>query len=200
VTIAFDRGFAMQSLRGIDHYDKVLELVSIMLKEVNPAFNRIDAETLQSWIEFPNHLFQAVTFKKSLTLGILFALRLKPKSFDALFDYTRQKNELTAEDFAQNHEEAKLYLLSFFAMTPAVGSMLMARLFAHLIVHQKKILEAGFITALDEAGKIGEKMGLKKIDTHTVEGVSVNSYRADLFSIFSSDLLLRTLFDKSHSF
>ena len=200
VSIAFDRGFAMQSLRGIPHHDKVLELLSIMLEEVSPEFVQVKSETLQSWIQYPSHIFQAVTFQETLTLGVLFALRLKPESFDALFDYTKRKSDLTEEDFAESHEEAKLYLLSFFAMTPAVGTMLMARLFAHLIVHQKKILEVGFITALDEAARVGEKMGLEKSDTRIVDDMPLNSYRADLNSILRSDLLLRTLFDKSHNF
>ena len=194
--IDFDRGFTLRSLRGHPRSDELLELASMMIEANNPEFSSVSVESLREWMEYPANLFQVVAYKSSF-LGLLFTLRLTPHAFEEIMAFRRPKAALSPADFATEAEEGCLFALAFFSLTPQVATLLMARLYAHLLAHQRHIEAFGFLAASDDARLIAEKMELKAVGRRQFGSTALSAYRSDLFSLFTSEAVLKSLFDKA---
>ncbi|WP_201352059.1 helix-turn-helix domain-containing protein [Hydrogenimonas urashimensis] len=195
LSVDFAKGFSLLSLRGHPRAGEILELTAMMIDETNSPYTRVSAERLKRWMAYPDHLFVAAAYKDTF-LGFFFMLRLKPESFDALMRFKKRKNELKEEDFAMAGEPACIYLLAFFSLTQQIGTLLSARLYAHLIAHQSEIEEVGFVSSMPETVRIAQNMPLEHTDTYTDGDTAINAYRNDLFAMLSSETMIRILFSK----
>jgi len=187
--------FELITLRHHPRAEELLELNAMLHRSANTSFTRVDTEKFKVWIDYPGNLFLAVTYKTSF-LGLLFTLRLKPGSFNKIIDFEMEKDALRKEDFAAPNEEGSVYLLSFFALSQEVATMLFRRLYAHLIANQEQTREAGFISSYEEAQALAQKLNLLRAGEHTCEGKQIIAFRSSLFSLMTSPMALRTLFPK----
>jgi len=192
--VDLEKGYRLTSLRGHLRAGDLLELSLVMMQSVKPQFESLSPDELHRWMEAPGNLFQAVSYKNSF-LGMLFVLRLKPKVFDEILNFQREESTLSVEDFADLNEQGSLFILSFYSLSPEIATLLMARLYAHLIAHQRNTQDLGFVSPLAEAHRIGENMELQAVG----ENGNLVAYRNDLFTILSSETVLKALFGKSRS-
>lgn len=195
LTIDFSRGFRLASLRGHPRADESLEIAAMMIESSNPDYSKVGADKLSEWIEYPANLFQVLTYKSAI-LGLFFTLRLKQKPFEEILTFRKRKTDLTNEDFASEEEPASLYALAYYALTPQVGMILLARLYAHMIAYQRTLQELGVISSLPEVHRIAENMGLKLTGTKEVDPGPLRAYHNDLFTVLSSPPVLKSLFEK----
>ncbi len=193
--IDFSRGFRLESLRGHPRASDILELSALIIDASNPKFSRVSAQTLDRWMEYPANLFQVLSYKGSI-LGLLFTLRLKPESFDEILIFQRRREELTHEDFQSEEEPASLYFLAYYALSPQVGTALLARLYAHMIAHQRTLREFGLVSPIPEAHRIAENMGLRQSATIESDPGPLLAYRGDLSTVLASPPVLKSLFRK----
>lgn len=189
--------FELISLRHHPRAEELLELNAMFHRSINTPFTRVDTEKFKQWIDYPGNLFLAVTYKTSF-LGLLFTLRLKPEKFEKIIDFSMKKDSLRREDFAAPNEEGSIYMLSFFALSQEVATMLFRRFYAHLIANQRQTSEVGFISSFDEAHLIAEKLKLQRTGKQTSSGQEIFAYRAVLSDLMTSPMFLKTLFPRHH--
>jgi len=192
---AGEGGFETVTLRHHPRADELLELNTMLHKSVNTPLTRVEERQFKTWIENPANLFVAVTYKSSF-LGLLFALRLKPESFDAILRFQKRKADLKEEDFAAIDEVGSVYLLSFFALSPHIATRLFRRYYAHLVAYQQMTEETGFVSSFEEAHLLAQRLGLHPSGETESDGETVLAYRADLFDAMRSTTALKALFPK----
>ncbi|WP_456383282.1 helix-turn-helix domain-containing protein [Hydrogenimonas sp.] len=187
--------FGVVTLRHHPRAGELLELNTMLHRSVNTSLTEVGEDRFKGWIENPANLFVAVTYKSSF-LGLLFALRLRPESFDAILRFEKRKADLEEEDFAAIDEEGSVYLLSFFALSPHIATLLFRRYYAHLVAYQEKTVETGFVSSFEEALRLAERFGLHRSGETESDGETVLAYRADLFDAMRSTTALKVLFPK----
>lgn len=190
-----EESFELVTLRHHPRAEELLELNAMLHRGVNTPFTRVDTLQFKEWIDHPGNLFAAVTYRTGF-LGLLFALRLKPESFDALLRFERKKSDLAPEDFAAPNEEGSVYMLSFFAISQEVATMLFRRFYAHLIANQERTKEAGFISSFEEAQALARRLNLGSAGRKKHEGTEILAFRSDLFALMTSSMALKALFPK----
>ncbi|WP_457595953.1 helix-turn-helix domain-containing protein [Hydrogenimonas sp.] len=163
---------------------------------VTPSY-RLEARRLGAWAMEPSHHFGVVTYR-GLFVGMLFGLRIRPEAFESLMGFHKTPAELSEADFATLEESGSLYLFAFYAIGDLPASMLLARLYAHLIAHQERIERVGILSPLKDAADIAERLGLSKRSEKEVEGIPLQAYDADLFGLLSTATLARLLFAKEY--
>jgi transcriptional regulator with XRE-family HTH domain len=187
--------FEVVTFRHHPRAGKLLKLHAMLHRSANTPLTRVDTEKFARWMEHPGNLFVAVTFEENL-LGLLFTLRLKPESFERILRFELKKNDLQEKDFAQMDERADIYLLSFFALSSDVATLLFRRFYASVIAMQERIGHVGMITSYPEAKRLGIDLGLQEAGKIEDEGKTVVAYRASVEAFMLSDTALRTLFPK----
>jgi transcriptional regulator with XRE-family HTH domain len=187
--------FQLVNLRRHEESDVLLELNTMLHLPVNSPYTQVPLEKFQSWLDHPANLFIAVSYRSSF-LGLLFTLRLRPEAFQDILTFQRRKEELTARDFAPMDEEGSIYLLSFFAISPTIATMMFTRLFAHLLANQKVIREIGIITSFPDAQDLALKMNLRPTHRHRDGTETIYAYRNDPYRFFASDLGMKIFFPK----
>jgi transcriptional regulator with XRE-family HTH domain len=192
-----DSAFKVVSLRHHPRADELLKLHAMLHRSANGPMTRVDEEKFAEWMDLPGNFFVAAMFEESF-LGLLFALRLKPESFDRVLRFELKKNALTPNDFAPAGEWADIYLLSFFALSKMVAGHLLQRLYAVLAAERQNIGSVGMITSFDEAQRLGLELGLRTVGKTEADGHTVTAYRATLYEFMRSDMALKTLFPKSY--
>jgi transcriptional regulator with XRE-family HTH domain len=190
-------GFELVNLRRQGNAEVLLELNSMLHLPANSPFTQVPLEKFRAWLDHPANLFIAVSYRGSF-LGLLFTLRLKPEAFDDLLRFRRRKVELELDDFATMEEEGSVYLLSFFALSPAIATTMFTRLFAHLIANQERIREIGIVTSFPDAQDLALKMNLRPTGRHKDGPRTIYAYRNDLYRFFASDLGVKIFFPKHH--
>ena len=181
-------------LRNAERIDALLEINMDLHRNANHDFTQISLDQFKSWSMHPSNLFLACEYKQNF-LGLFFAIRLKPESFDKIMNFTMQKREITQKDFASFDEMGCNYALSFYAANNKVATRLFIRYYAHLISNQKKIEEVGVATSYSDVVKITEGMNLHKHKSATMEdGTEVGSYRQNLSKIFASQKVVKMIF------
>jgi transcriptional regulator with XRE-family HTH domain len=189
--------FELENLRRHENAEVLLELNTMLHRPANTPYTRVPPEKFRDWLDHPANLFIAVSYRDSF-LGLLFTLRLKPDAFDDLLSFRRRKAELDMEDFATMQEEGSLYLLSFFALSPAIATTMFTRLFAHLIANQERTREIGIVTSFPDAKDLALKMNLRPTDRRKDGSRTIYAYRNDLYRFFASDLGVKIFFPKEH--
>ena len=169
-----------------------------MIEADNPDFSSVTVNHLCAWMAYPANLFQTVTYKNGF-LGLLFTLKLSPETFEKVMAFEKPKKDITAEDFVPENEKGAILAIAFFSLSTQIATLLMARLFAHFVAHQKRIESFGFLTANPDARTIAEKMELKVTGKRTFDNQSLIAYRNDLFSILRGEAVLKSLFDKART-
>jgi len=187
---------SLRSLRGHPRSDDLLELTAMMLDATNPSFSAITTENLRQWMTHPTHLFQVVMYKQSF-LGLLFALKLTPEAFESVLSFRKRKQEIRPDDFVPENKKGSILALAFFSMSPSIATLLIARLHAHFVAHQRHIEAFGFLTANPDAQSIAEKMELTAVASKRFDGTTLIAYRNDLFPILRSEVVIKSFFDKA---
>ena len=196
LALDFEGGFSLRSLRGHPRSDDLLELTAMMLDATNPSFSAITTENLRQWMTHPTHLFQVVMYKQSF-LGLLFTLKLTPEAFESVLSFRKRKQEIRPDDFVPENKKGSILALAFFSMSPSIATLLIARLHAHFVAHQRHIEAFGFLTANPDAQSIAEKMELTAVASKRFDGTTLIAYRNDLFPILRSEVVIKSFFDKA---
>ncbi|WP_456450978.1 helix-turn-helix domain-containing protein, partial [Hydrogenimonas sp.] len=199
LSLAHDEGepFSLVNLRHHPRAEELLELNAMLHRSVNTPYTRVDTARFKRWIDHPGNMFAAVTYRTSF-LGLLFTLRVKPESFDALLRFEKRKDDLAKEDFAAPNEEGSVYMLSFFAISQEIATMLFRRFYAHLIANQERTKEAGFVSSFEEAQELAHRLNLRTTGRKNHEGTEILAFRTDLFALMTSSMALKALFPKRH--
>jgi transcriptional regulator with XRE-family HTH domain len=187
--------FHILPLRQFDRMDELLELHQNLHENLAPPHDRLSLEQLREWALHPESLFYVVLYKHTF-LGLFFALRLRPERFEALMDFSLARPQLRTEDLARAGDEASILLLSLFALDSRVATLLLMRLYAHLIAHQDRIRELGLSTSLTEIERLVDRMELRVYRSRKVGELTHVSYRNDLFNLLSNETAMRLLFPK----
>ena len=185
--------FSLMPLRHFERMEELLEIHQNLHENLNPPYSRIDLQQLREWALDPRCLFFVALYKNTV-LGLLFVLRLRPESFDAIMEFGRERREITAEDFADESGEASLLILSLFSLDGKVATLLMMRLYAHLIAHRKQIRELGVNTALREVAATVERMDLRVYRSRKIGEHTHIAYRNSLADVLRSRAALQLLF------
>jgi len=187
--------FSVIPLRHFDRMDELLEIHQNLHENLVPSYNRLRIEQLKAWALHPESLFFVVLYKHTL-LGLFFSIRLRTECFDDLMSFRKMRRELSVEDFAREDEAASILLLSFFSLDSRVASLLLMRLYAHLVAHQNRIREVGLATSLPELERMVERMNLRVHGSKKIDGTTHIAYRNDLFNLLSNETAMRLLFPK----
>ena len=193
--IDFSRGVRLMSLRGHPRAEELLEITAMMLETTATPYDRVGETELKRWMNCPDHLFTVVVYRDTF-LGLFFSLRLKPESFEKVLAFEKRKWELGEEDWATARERCSILPVAFHALTQPVGTLLMARLYAHLLAHQEEVEAVGFVSSLRETEKVAENMGLRCIGEREVGETRLHAYRGDLYDLFASPLIVKSLFER----
>jgi transcriptional regulator with XRE-family HTH domain len=187
--------FELINLRHHPRAEELLELNAMLHRSVNTPYTRVDTRKFKEWIDFPGNLFIAVTYRSSF-LGLLFTLRLRDGAFDDILRFRKRKEALAPEDFAAPNENGSVYMLSFFAISQEIATMLFRRFYAHLIANQARTREVGYISSFDEAQDLAHRLHLRTTDRKKYEETEILAFRSDLFALMTSPMALKALFPK----
>jgi transcriptional regulator with XRE-family HTH domain len=187
--------FELVNLRHHERVGELLELNTMLHQGANTPFTQVSYAQFAQWIDHPGNLFIAVTYKASF-LGLLFALRLKPKSFEKVLAFSMKKSDLKEADFAAPHEEGSLYLLSLFSLSPVVATLLFRRLYAHLIASQSTSREVGFVSSYEEAWTLAKRLGLDERDSVEMDKKTIKAFRTDLYTMMRTSQAIKIFFSK----
>ena len=193
--IDFSKGVRLMSLRGHPRAEELLEITAMMLETAAAPYDRVGEAELKRWMDCPDHLFTVVVYRDTF-LGLFFSLRLKPESFEKVLTFEKRKKELDEEDWATAPERCSILSVAFHALTQPVGTLLMARLYAHLLAHQEEIEAVGFVSSLRETERVAENMGLRCVGEKELQEHRLCAYRGDLYDLFASPLIVKTLFER----
>ena len=192
---AEEESFRVVSVRNHPRARELLKLNVLLHRGSNTPFTQVDRERFERWMESPGNLFYAVSFGDSF-LGLLFVLKLRTESFDRVLRFEGKKNDLRDEDFAAVDEPGSLYLLSFFALSTEIATLLFRRFYAALIANQRTIDSVGFVSSFDEAIRLGEELNLSEWGEREDAGRRILAYQASLPEVMRSSSALRVLFPK----
>ena len=187
--------FSIIPLRQFERMDELLEIHQNLHENLTPPHDRLSIEQTREWALHPESLFYVILYKRTL-LGFFFSLRIRPERFESIMEMTLRKNELRIDDLARPGEKASVLILSFFALDSRMASLLLLRLYAHLIAHQREIRELGLVSTLPEVDRVVERMALRISRTREIDGRRHRAYRNDLFRLFSNETAMRLLFPK----
>jgi transcriptional regulator with XRE-family HTH domain len=188
--------FKIISLRNHKRADEIIELNSFLHSNYNTKYTQVDIKRFKEWIEYPNNLFIALTYKDTI-LGLLFMLQLKPESFRKIIDFEIKKSDLNKDDFITNNKDKRsIYLLSLFSLSTNIASRLFARMYAHLIYNQNIVEDIGLVTSFDEAIQLAKRMNLKESGSYRYIDTTIYSYRAKLYDLALSDIAIKSLFTR----
>ena len=118
-------------------------------------------ETLESFVEHPSSLFLLCEYKKQY-FGHAFFIYLKQEVYTKVMSFEMDYMDISPEDLASKNEPASYFSMGLFAMNERAMALLFVRLYAHLIIEQKKILEIGTLISDADAVNIAINFGLKK--------------------------------------
>ena len=189
------RHFSIIPLRQFERMDELLEIHQNLHENLNPSSSRLQLSRLREWALHPDSLFYVVCYKHTV-LGLLFALRLQTDSFEKIMNFSMERRELNTNDFAPANETAGILMLSLFSLDSRVASLLLMRLYAHLIAHQDRISELGVVTALPEVERLVDRLDLRVHRSRRLEGRTHIAYRNSLNAVLRSRGALQLLFPR----
>ena len=189
------RDYRLLPLRYFERREQLLEIHQALYDSVNSGFGKVGLKRFSEWSLDPRHLFQVLLYKETV-LGILFALRLKPKVFERILRFEQSKEQITPEDFAEINEDSSLYILSSFALHPRFLSILYMRLVAHLIVHQRTIHQFGLVTALPEVERMADRMNLRHRAVRRDNDEEIHAYAISVQEMLRGKEVVQALFPR----
>lgn len=187
--------YRLLPLRHFERREQILEIHQALYDSINTGFARVEPEKFRAWSLDPRHLFHVLLYK-DVVLGLLFALRMKPDSFEKILRFERSKSQIFSEDFAEIDAPSSLYILSSFALHPRFLSTLYLKLAAHLIVHQRTIRQVGLVTPLAEVERMADRMNLRRRAVRKENGEELRAYASTVKEMLRGEEVLRALFPR----
>jgi transcriptional regulator with XRE-family HTH domain len=182
-------------LRHFERREQILEVHQALYDSVNTGFARVELDKFREWSLDPRHLFHVLLYK-DVILGLLFALRMKPESFEEVLRFERSKSQIDTEDFAELDAPSSLYILSSFALHPRFLSTLYLKLAAHLIVHQQTIEQVGLVTPLPEVERMADRMNLRHRAVWQEDDQEIHAYASTVKEMLRGEEVVRALFPR----
>ena len=183
-------------VRNSENFDKYIAINVDLDRGFTHDYSQLDFERFKSWASNPVNSFYVCEYKGQF-FGLLFTLRVKPKTFDDLMTFKIDEKELKNDDFALFNEVGSNYMLSFFAMNDKAATLLFIRYYAHLIANQNVIEEVGTASMMEDAKKLIGKMQLHAYERKTVsDNLTIESFRASLSTFLAHERVLKMLLSK----
>ena len=181
------------------HSNKLVEIIHMALeldKGLSQRFDELEPEELMTWARHPSNSFFLCEYK-NVFLGVIFSLRLKPKTFKKIINMEIFEKDLTVDDFASLDEIGTDYGILFFSLNEKAATMLFIRYFAHLIANQHVISEVGLATMMDDARKFLVNMNYERHKTKELDnGHTRQTLRATLANFLASEYTINMLLAK----
>lgn len=183
-------------LRNSKRMDALIDENMPLHQSIAHEFSQISREQYRKWALHPNSFFLACEYKDNF-MGLFFSIKVKQDVFEKILNFEMRKSEITVDDLAAFNETGSSLILSFYAMNEKIATLIIIRYYAHLIAHQKYIVEIGGITNLEDAKKIVSRMNLypfaKKIPEDNVE---IEAFRQTLSNVLASENVVKMLLSK----
>jgi len=146
-------------------------------------------ERLESFSNHPSTLFLLCEYKEQY-FGHAFFIYLKQDIYTKVMNFEMDYMDITKKDFASKDEAASYFSMGLFAMNEKAIALLFIRLYAHLIVEQKKILEVGTLISDGDAINIAKNFGLKE----SLQEKDLIAYSAPTADILLTEQIVKMLF------
>ena len=167
----------------------------------NHQFSELSIDKFETWSMHPSNLFLACEYKNSF-VGLFFSVKLKPEIFEKILSLEMKYSEIKESDFAMHDEDGSDLLLSFYAINQKVAEMLFLRHYAYIIANQRKLLEIGVSTMIDEVKTTVTNMNLslyKHIDIKDIrenKEIGVETYRQSLHKVLATEYVTKMIFSE----
>jgi len=167
----------------------------------NHQFSELSIEKFELWSMFPSNLFLACEYKESF-VGLFFSVKLKPDIFEKILSLEMKYSEIKESDFAMHEEEGSDLLLSFYAINQKVAEILFLRHYAYIIANQRKLLEIGVSTIMDEVKTTVTNMNLALYKHINIEDIRENkkivveTYRQSLHNVLATEYVTKMIFSE----
>lgn len=182
-------------IRSHDDIELILNMPQSIIEGITSNYFNITTKKLKEWSLNPSNLFLVAQSSQQF-VGMLFTLRLKPKSFKKILSFEMQIIELNDSDFASYEEESCHLPFAIFSYNDTVAALLYLRHYAHLIANQDTVVEVGTTPLLNGGKKLVEKIHLKHIGDKTVGGETLSAYSAPLEDVLINEDVLKMIFSK----
>jgi len=146
-------------------------------------------EKLESFSNHPSTLFLLCEYKEQY-FGHAFFIYIKQDIYNKVMSFEMDYMDITSEHLASKDEPASYFSTGLFAMNEKAIALLFVRLYAHLIIEQKKILEIGTLISDGDAVNIAKNFGLQKIIT--IEDLM--AYNATIKEVLLTEQIVKMMF------
>ncbi len=176
--------------------DKVSNINSYLDKNFNYDLTQLEAEDFRKWALIEGNLFLTCEYEGEL-IGLLFVLKLKPKSFQKIINAEIMERELCNDDFALPHEDGSSYILSFFALNQKAASLLFVHYYAYLIAHQNFIRDVGVATMIEDGQKLIESISIPYYKSCIMKNeIELQFFKAPLGDFLTTPKVIRMILSK----
>jgi transcriptional regulator with XRE-family HTH domain len=180
-------------IRSHDNINFILDMPQSIIKGLTSNYFKITIKHLKEWSLHPSNLFLMAQANGQF-VGMFLILKLKPQIFKKLLTFEMQAKDLTDNDFANAQEETSIFLLSVFAYTNKIATLLYLRYYAHLIANQDTIVDVGSTPLLADGKKLAEKMHLRHIKDKKLEEETLSAYSAPIEDVLINEDILKMVF------
>jgi transcriptional regulator with XRE-family HTH domain len=189
-----DDELVVYQLKYSDEIDKYISINVDLDRDFNHNLTGLYSKQFKEWALNPVNSFYVCEYREQF-FGLLFALRVKREIFEKLMKHQIDETALEKSDCATENEKGSSYIISFFAMNDKAATKLFTRYYAHLIAHQKSIIEIGASTMMEDAKKLIANIHLEFSGSKIVAPEhTLHSYRAALADFLAHEKVLRALF------
>ena len=146
-------------------------------------------EKLETFSKHPSTLFLLCEYKEQY-FGHAFFIYLKQEIYTKVMNFEIDYMDIRDEHIASKNEKASYFSMGLFAMNEKAIALLFVRLYAHLIIEQKRILGVGTLISNGDAVNIAKNFGLQK----SIIKEDLIAYKAVIEEILLTEQILKILF------
>ena len=144
---------------------------------------------LEEFTTIESSLFLVCEYKEQY-FGHAFFLYLKPDIYEKIMRFEYDYLEITSNDLAQKGEKGSYFSTGLFAMNEKAIALLFVRVYAHLILEQKKVMKIGTLISDNDAVNIAKNFGLQK----RYKKDNLIAYDAKIKEVLLTEQIIKMLF------
>ena len=146
-------------------------------------------EKLEVFSNHPSTLFLLCEYKEQY-FGHAFFIYIKQEIYNKVMNFEMDYMDITSKHLASKDESASYFSMGLFAMNEKAIALLFMRLYAQLIIGQKKIFEIGTLISNGDAVNIAENFGLEK----SIRKQDLMAYSATIKEVLLTEQIVKMLF------